>query len=89
MRWRLLIEEYGPDIIYIKFLDSVASSEISRLSLSNLPTKNNPTTLRESFVIDSISMYHYRMDATDQEMMLLSYKILQKYQNKGKSIQKS
>ena len=66
MRWRLLIEEYGPDIIYIKFLDSVASGEISRLSLSNLPTKNNPTMLGELFLIDSILMYHYGMNATDQ-----------------------
>ena len=27
------------------------------------------------------------MDATDQEMMLISYKILQKYQNKDKTVQ--
>ena len=37
--------------------------------------------------MDSTLAERYGMDATDQEMMSLSYKILQKYQNRDKTIQ--
>ena len=71
MIWRLLIEEYGPEIIYIKGFNNVSSDEISRLGLSGLPTKHYPTTFEELFVTDSILAGRYGMGATDQEMMPL------------------
>jgi hypothetical protein len=37
-RWRLLIEEYGPEIMYIKGVDNTVADAISRLDYN--PTKN-------------------------------------------------
>ena len=41
-RWRLLLEEYGPEIVYIKGIDNTVADAISRLDFN--PT---PTTQRE------------------------------------------
>ena len=35
MRWRLLLEEYGPDIRHIKGVDNVVADAISRLPMAN------------------------------------------------------
>jgi hypothetical protein len=37
-RWRLLIEEYGPEIMYIKGVDNTVADDISRLDYN--PTQN-------------------------------------------------
>ena len=85
MRWHLLIEEYGPEVIYMKSLDNATADVLLRLSLSGIQAKNDSTTFEESFLTDYTLAEHYGMDATDQEMMPTSYKILQKYQNEEKA----
>ena len=37
-RWRLLLEEYGPEIIYIKGIDNTVADAISRLDFNPTPT---------------------------------------------------
>ena len=37
-RWRLLLEEFGPDIVYIKGIDNTVADAISRLDYN--PNKN-------------------------------------------------
>src|SRR5210317_529644 len=39
MRWRLFIEEYSPDLRYIKGEDNVVADALSRLNLTQLPRK--------------------------------------------------
>ena len=38
--WRLLLEEYGPEIVYIKCIDNTVADAISRLAYN--PTKKIP-----------------------------------------------
>ena len=38
-RWRLLLEEYGPEIIYIKGVDNTVADTLSRLDYD--PSRNN------------------------------------------------
>ena len=37
-RWRLLLEEYGPEIVYIKGIDNTVADAISRLDFNPTPT---------------------------------------------------
>ena len=43
-QWRLLIEEYGPEIIYIKGEDNTVADAISRLDFSPKKKKHKCTT---------------------------------------------
>jgi RNase H-like domain found in reverse transcriptase len=38
MRWRLLLEEYGPELIYIKGENNIVADALSRLELVEEPT---------------------------------------------------
>ena len=56
MRWRLIIEEYSPNLIYIKGQNNVAADALSRLALlqhfnklENDPIKLNPDNNAELF----------------------------------------
>jgi hypothetical protein len=51
MRWRLLLEEYGPDIRHIKGVDNVVEDAISRLPMANddEPSTNKVQSLQLSF----------------------------------------
>ena len=37
-RWRLILEEYGPETVYIKGIDNTVADAISRLDFSPAPT---------------------------------------------------
>jgi len=37
-RWRLILEEYGPEIVYIKGIDNTVADAISRLDFTPTPT---------------------------------------------------
>ena len=39
IRWRMIVEEYGPTIKYIKGTDNTVADALSRLNFSNNPTK--------------------------------------------------
>jgi hypothetical protein len=43
MRWRLILEEYGPEIIYVKGSTNIAADALSRLNLQ-ITVKENDTT---------------------------------------------
>jgi hypothetical protein len=47
-RWRLLLEEYGPEIIYIKGEENTVADAISRLDFS---PKKNPNTAKQNWMI--------------------------------------
>jgi len=48
MRWRLIIEEYGPTLEYVKGEKNVVADALSRLDLSpSLATESNPSVLEQ------------------------------------------
>ena len=63
MRWRLLIEEFGPEIIYLPGVNNIVADCLSRLKYK---TTNN--------VMD-----HFALDEEDVNAYLLSYKLIMKY----------
>ena len=40
MRWRLLIEEFGPELIYLEWVKNIVADCLSRLEYKN---NDNPT----------------------------------------------
>jgi hypothetical protein len=52
MRWRLIIEEYSPELIYIKGENNIVADALSRLDLT--PTTISPSTdeMAESFALE-------------------------------------
>ena len=94
MRWRLILEEYGPELVYIKGRDNVAANALSRLDLgkklAKLPTTNDPENFREGDVTTETLAERYdtgRLSSLDAEMMPLTYEIFEKYQTKDTQIQ--
>ena len=96
IRWRLLLEEYGPEIIYLKGESNGAADAMSRLpieeyhdikalkALCSLPTTN--FTIQESDVSESYLAETYGVDKLEAGTFPLTYKILNKYQRKGEQL---
>ena len=55
MRWRLILEEYGPELIYIQGKKNVVADALSRLDLDQNEPKVQPNmqSLAEHFGLDS------------------------------------
>jgi hypothetical protein len=74
LRWRLLMEEYNPDIRYIKGKDNIVADTLSRLPTTNDPEK--PYTmpsrkeLAESFAQD---IEHLKTDLSHYALFLYDY----------------
>ncbi len=49
LRWRLLLEEYGVDIRYIKGEKNTVADVLSRYPTANAPTVSKPPPTREHF----------------------------------------
>ena len=74
MRWRLLIEEFGPELIY---LPGVNDAITDCLGILKYEDKNN-------------KLDHCVLDDKDVNVYPLSYKLIKKYQQKdNKLLQKS
>ena len=75
MHWRLLIEEFGPELIYLPGVNNIVADCLSRLEYNK--DSNN-------------IMDHFALDKEDVNTYLMSYKIIMKYQQKdNKLLQKS
>ena len=98
LRWRLLLEEYGPDIVYIKGENNNAADAMSRLPieehycfrtakvLCNLPTEE--TCIQECYVTDQYMSETYGIEELETGTFPLTYKIIDKYQRKDKQLLK-
>jgi hypothetical protein len=53
MRWRLVLEEYGPELIYIKRESNVVADALSRLEIDD---KREIFNLSESFGFDDSNL---------------------------------
>ena len=75
MRWRLVIEEYGPELVYIKGERDVVADALSRLAMND-------------DVIDNIEFISDQFGLDDKDlprnMFPLKFKTIAKYQEKEK-----
>ena len=57
-RWRLLLEEYGPEIVYIKGVDNIVADAISRLDYDEkINTRNINAHVRNMSLIKLFNGY--------------------------------
>ena len=49
MRWRLLIEEFGPELIYIKGTSNVVADALSRLNITSEPMSRDQTVVADLY----------------------------------------
>ena len=75
MRWRLVLEEYGPELHYVKGENNIVADALSRLDLD--PTK----TLHESQYAEC-----FGGDELPQESFPLSYKYIARHQNEDEAL---
>ena len=57
-RWRLLLEEYGPEIEYIKGTDNTVADAISRLEYDPIRHKRDNNTLQCFSLVKLLNTYH-------------------------------
>ena len=62
MRWRLYIEEYSPDLIYLKGEDNQAANALSRLPKSDNPKSDNSATQQSTPTVNNQGVDAYQMD---------------------------
>jgi hypothetical protein len=102
-RWRLLLEEYGPEIIYIKGIDNTVADAISWLLFSK--PAQTPIEEQQNWMIrtkcwcktkqshknskDEILNYVFAHCKDDDEIFTLTVDEIATAQNKDKSIQKN
>ena len=60
MRWRLILEEYNPELTYIQDYKTIAAGALSRLDIvdTNNPIKVNMSSLAEHFSIEKEDVLH-------------------------------
>ena len=78
MRWRLILEEYGPELIYIKGERNIVADALSRLDMTDQEFQLNANQMAEAFGID-------KTDLPD-DVYPLNYKLIHKMQQKDTSL---
>ena len=81
MRWRLFIEEYSPDLRYIKGELNIAADALSRIGILNAP-------MEEAHFTESLRSEYYAFNEEElsEDAFPMSYAILGKAQSKDKAI---
>ena len=85
MRWRLILEEYGPTLHYIKGVHNVVADALSRIGMAKEPVAESESPSEEG-IADL-----YAVNNTGQEFPLyypLSYKEIQARQENDAALQK-
>ena len=76
MRWRLLIEEFGPTIKYIKGPKNIVANALSRLDLVSLPS--DPQDVADCYGLDK--------DDLPSDAFPITYQLINHEQNKDKPL---
>ena len=84
MQWRLYIEEYSPDLQYIKGEKNVVADALSRLDMDEKPSLNE-ALITEEMCSD---WYCYAKEEQTFDSHPLSFQHLEKSQNADKSLKK-
>ena len=79
MRWQLVLEKYGPDLIWLKGSKNQAADTLSRLPYMENDTKENEYSLLELAEL-------YGVEDIPDEAFSLMYKYLQKGQGSDQSL---
>ena len=60
MRWRLILEEYSPELIYIQGSKNIAADALSRLDIVDTPNpvKNNIKSVNEHYGLEDEDISH-------------------------------
>ena len=60
MRWRLILEEYGPELIYIQGSQNTAADALSRLDIVDTPNpvQNNIKAVNEHYGLEDEDISH-------------------------------
>ena len=84
MRWRLSIEEYSPDLQYIKGEKNVVADTLSRLDMEE------NTSVQEALITEEMcsNWYCYAKEEQTYDSHPLSYQHIGKAQNADKSLKK-
>ena len=78
MRWRLILEEYGPELKNIKGENNVVADALSRLQMLPLKSESNPLYMVEHFGLEE--------DDLPTDAFPLSYKTLMIHQQADKPL---
>ena len=81
MRWRLILEEYNLELIYIQGSKNIASDMLSRLEIvdTSNPIKPNMSSFAEHFSLDKEDVPHpvnYKTSMRYQQTINLLLKLL-------------
>jgi hypothetical protein len=82
MRWRLIIEEYSPELIYVKGETNIVADALSRLDLATSDT--SPSDMHDmQYLADNFSLED---DDLPDDAYHLQYKLIAKHQNQQKDL---
>ena len=84
MQWRLYIEEFSPDLQYIKGEKNVVADALSRLDMDETPSLNK-ALITEEMCLD---WYCYATEEMTYDSHPLSFQHLEKSQNADESLKK-
>ena len=90
MRWRLILEEYGFELIYIQGSQNTAADGLSRLDIVGTPNhvKNNIKAVNEHYSLDDEDISHPTNDKTIMQYQQKDQKLIKIAQsNKDYSVQ--
>ena len=91
MRWRLYLEEYSPEIKYIKGEDNQAADALSRLPkmLNTLTVIDTPSTMEHMSIEQMSDLFCYKKEKeTVQSTNPINYKDLKLHQQADEVLQK-
>ena len=82
MRWRLIIEEYSPELIYLKGQTNIVADALSRLELAT-PEISNEDMHDMHYLADNFGLED---DDLPEDIYPLQYKLIAKHQNQQKEL---
>ena len=81
MRWRLLLEEYGPELKYLEGHKNIVADALSRLNI-----KTTETELKDLQSLLLLNAECYADDKLPDEIFPSSFKVIQKHQQSDKEL---
>ena len=82
MRWQLIIEEYSPELIYLKGQTNIVADALSRLELAT-PEISNEDMHDMHYLADNFGLED---DDLPEDVYPLQYKLIVKHQNQQKEL---
>ena len=83
LRWRLVLEEYGPELKYIKGEHNIVADALSRLEITREEDREPEQPVSQAYMAE-----HFGLDKSDlpEDAYPLRYKTIAKYLEKDKEL---